>query len=301
MPSNVAPLWSAWSRRVGGKAGPLGATGAGSGGSSVPSIVLTFDATLGRVRVEAFSLGSLATYAVVDRSTDGITWTTVRGGAAVELDATQNLPVPVDDYEWSAVATTYRVRSYSSGGGLEVTVSDSITPTLDGPWLKSIARPFLNQEVEFGGDQLPIMRRPRGGVFDIVGRSLPVAVTDVRGSRQYTVILRTETAQAAEDLDLLLASGDILFTHGSQCRVPSGVYWFVGDVEQLQPLAEDEWRLTTIEVIEVAAPGPDVVGATSSWQTVINAYATWSDVIAANASWADLLELVGDPSEVVVP
>ena len=180
-------------------------------------------------------------------------------------------------------------------------VTANTTPTLTTAWLKSIARPFLNQQIEFGGDQLLIQRPPRGGVFNIVGRSLPVAVSDVRGSRRYAVVLRTETAEQAENLDTLFASGDVLFTHGSQCRVPSGVYWFVGMVEELEPVPEDPWRLTSAEVVEVAAPGPDVVGATSSWQTVINTYATWTDEIVAKASWSALMELVGDPSEVIVP
>lgn len=256
---------------------------------------LTYDPVLSRVRISATGM-EVFTTAKVERSTDQVRWTTVRGGEDLEVFAGM---IRVDDYEFSPnVVNYYRLSTLAPFGQSEI---GSITPMLDSPWLKSVARPFLNQPIEFGGDQLPIQRPPRGGVFDIVGRSLPVAVTDVRGSKRYTVVLRTETDQQADNLDLILASGDVLFTHGSQCRVPSGVYWYVGMVDELEPIPEDEWQLTTAEVVEVAAPGPDIVGATSTCQTVLNLYATCADVLAAFATCADLLELVGDPSEVIVP
>ena len=260
------------------------------------TLTVTYDDTLSRVRLVGSGLDSFTAVAF-ERSSDQIRWTTVRGGTDVDVAVGE---ARLDDYEFAANALNYyRLRTLAPFG--QTSDVESITPTLDTPWLKSVARPFLNQPIEFGGDQLPIQRPPRGGVFDIVGRSLPVAVTDVRGSRRYTVVLRTETDQEADDLDLLLASGDVLFTHGSTCRVPSDVYWYVGQVTALEPIAEDPWRLTSLDVVEVAAPGPDVVSATASWQTVINTYGSWEDVLAAHATWADLLELIGDPSEVIVP
>jgi hypothetical protein len=65
--------------------------------------------------------------------------------------------------------------------------TDDITPTITEPWLKSVARPFLNQPVTFGGDTFAMERPARRGVFDVVGRSLPVAVSDVRSSRRYSL------------------------------------------------------------------------------------------------------------------
>lgn len=268
---------------------------AGSPRNADIALTLVYDSTLSRVRITGTGM-DVFSLATVERSTNQVSWATVRGGGTVSVAAGT---VKLDDYEFAPNVTNYyRVRTLVPFGQSEVA---SIIPTLTTPWLKSIARPFLNRQIEFGGDQLIIQRPPRGGVFDVVGRSLPVAVTEVRGSRRYVVVLRTETADQAEDLDMLFASGDVLFTHGSQCRVPSGVYWFGGITEELEPTPEDSWRLTSAEVVEVTAPGPDVVGATSTWQTVINTYATWADVIAAKASWFDLMDLVGDPSEIVVP
>lgn len=187
--------------------------------------------------------------------------------------------------------------------------SASIVPTLgsdcgDSPiWLKSIARPFLNQRVTvINRPSVTISRNARVGVFPVVGRTLPVAVSDIRTSRHWTMLLRTDTQTAADNLDLILASGDILLIQTpAECTSVPGGYVAVDDADTehhpLRPLRKT-W---TLPVTEVAPPGPDVVGAQSTWQSVLNAYATWSDVIADKLTWADLLELVGDPSEVIVP
>jgi hypothetical protein len=182
--------------------------------------------------------------------------------------------------------------------------TNSITPTITDVWLKSVARPFLNQEVELGGDTLTIARPARSGVFDIVGRSLPIAVSDVRSSRRYTLTLRTETDDDADGLELILASGDVLYLQAppdDDCPIPSGVYLRAGDTTQMWPVPADPVRLFEVPMTEVAAPGPDVVGATVTWQTVLNNYATWSALIADKASWAEVLTLIGDASEVIIP
>jgi hypothetical protein len=166
-----------------------------------------------------------------------------------------------------------------------------------------VARPFLNLVVDLAGDSFTISRGSRANVFEIVGRSLPVAVSDVRQSRAFTIVARTDTAADADALDLLLASGDVLYLHAPEgCVVPSGGLFVVpGDTDMTWPTPPVEWRLTTIPLREVADPGPDVAGALGTWQTAINTYASWSDLILAQASWASTLTLIGDASEVIVP
>lgn len=180
---------------------------------------------------------------------------------------------------------------------------DDITPTLTDVWLKSVSRPFLNTTVAPLGSTFAVERSERSGLFDVVGRSLPVAVSDVRGSRRYSLTLRTDTEQDADDLDLLFASGDILFLHAPAGRVvpAGGVYLRMGLVRAVHPAPARPLRLTEAAATEVAAPGPDVVGAQSTCQTVINTYATVTDLIAAHATCADVLTLIGDGSEVLVP
>lgn len=170
--------------------------------------------------------------------------------------------------------------------------------------LKSISRPFLNRAVTVvQRPDTAITRRSRAGVFDIVGRSYPVAVSDLRPSRQWTMYVRTYTHTDAAELDLILASGDPLFVHvpaGCAASVPGG-YVTVGDTTQAWHPLRPTQCLWTLPLTEVAAPGPDVVGATITWQGVLNAYGSWAELIAANATWADLLANVGSASDVIVP
>lgn len=268
------------------------------------TVTLTYDPTLSRVRIAATGLVGTATRATVQRSLDLIRWTTVRGGTGLDLASGVMLRT-LDDYEFvDRQVNHYRVTALENNVEVDQQ-SASITPALSEVWLKSLARPFLNRTVSVRGYS-DISRPSRAGVFNVVGRSVPVAVTELRASRQWAMDVVTDTADDASDLELLLASGDVLLVHvptgqGRVSTVPGG-YVSVGDVRLATPPTVDlTQRVFSLPCTEVAAPGPDVVGATSTWQTVLNTYATWADLLAAHASWADLLELVGEPDDVVVP
>jgi hypothetical protein len=173
--------------------------------------------------------------------------------------------------------------------------TNSITPNLTQTWLKSVARPFLNSPV-VPLKPVVISSGARSGVFEVVGRSLPVALTDVRAHRAFTLRMYTETDADRDRLQLVLDSGDPVFLHTPPGSPVDSAYGVLGDEEY-----DDTLGVFAVAFRRVAAPGPDVVGSTSTWQTVVNTYATWADVIAANSTWADLLNLIGDPSEVIVP
>jgi hypothetical protein len=73
---------------------------------------LSYDATLGRVRIAVGAVALTAVSAVVDRSVDGVRWTTVRGGEVAVVGGGDLL---VYDYEFpTGVALTYRVRTYDA-------------------------------------------------------------------------------------------------------------------------------------------------------------------------------------------
>jgi hypothetical protein len=249
---------------------------------------------------------AVASYATIDRTLDGVTYTTVRGASEVGITTGCELEQVIDDYEFPVGrVVTYRVRAFTNDGTLAVTTTCQIEVDLDQVWFKSIGRPFLNRAVDCVLNPSPIVRRARNEVFPIVGRSFPVASTDVRGSREVVAQVVTQTTNEREDMDLLLASGDPIFVQTPLAYPLPTMYAVIGDTAEARPvrnrLCNNDWRLWDLPLIEVAAPGPDVVGSTSTWQTVVNTYATWADVLAAHSSWASLLELVGDGSEVIVP
>lgn len=237
----------------------------------------------------------------IQRSTDAIRWTTVRGAAALTGPP---VDLHADDYEFAAdVADHYRTRLLDAVSGVVVVEGDqeTITPVLGGVWLKSVARSYLNRRVSVGeiGD---VSRPSRAGIFDVVGRSYPVAVHEVRGSRRWTMVVRTADAVEGRAVELLLASGDTLYIHvpADRPNVPGG-YVSVGDTQE-HPFGPVETRRRwSLPCTEVAAPGPDVVGVTATCASILAAYATCADLLAAFGTCADVLEYVASPEDVIVP
>lgn len=265
------------------------------------ALTATYDPVLSRIQLAATLLGASATYAVFDRTTNGgITYTTVRGGTAVTVSS-QN--AALDDFEFPAgIATTYRVRSYNVSNVLQQTFTVAITQDLTDVWLKVPAAPYLNRKVTvaFAGDRT---RPARRAVFDIVGRSNPVAVSDIRSSLSFEARIRTFTSQEEETLDYVLQSGEILFFHlplANKC-MPGG-YYSAGDVTWGPPSSRARpERIFAIPLTGVAAPGADVIATTYTWTSVLADYATWTAVLAGNATWSALMAHTGTPSDVVVP
>lgn len=230
---------------------------------------------------------------VVERSTDQIRWTTVRGGA--ELDGTVGAAVLVDDYEFAPnTLNYYRVRRFA------VSSQDSITPAMDRVWIKNLARPFLNRPVEVNDWTDPV-HESRSAAFPIIGRSKPIGLSDVMLAKKYELFILAHTVADAEELVTCLASGEPVLIHlpDVDCPVPGG-YGVVGNVVPQRTTRAGPRRIVKLPITECAAPGPDVVGATMTWQTVIATYASWTAEIADNTDWQALLDGIADPGDVVV-
>lgn len=259
-----------------------------------------YDPTLSRIELNMTAAVGVPVTALFDRSTDGVTWTTVRGGADVTADGDD--AGPVYDYEFPAgVLITYRVRGYDASEVLTNTDTTTITQDLDDVWLKVPAAPFLNQPV-IVWDRSEVTRKSRAGVFNVVGRSNPVMVGDVASSIAYTLVLQTTTLTEEENLDYLFASGEVVFLQlPSTVEYLQGGYFAVGDVSRDPVSKVSAMRRWNVPLTGVAAPGPNVVGSAYTWTSAVAEYATWSALIADNLTWADLLERTGSPSDVIVP
>ncbi|MFI6759359.1 hypothetical protein ACIBF5_09485 [Micromonospora sp. NPDC050417] len=262
------------------------------------SLTATYDAALSRVRLTATGLAGSPAWAVIARSTDLAQWTVVRGGASVPVSAGT---VALDDYEFVNGQTNhYRVTALNGAFAIVDEETATVLPELAQVWLKSISRPYLNRPVVVQ-DYSEVQRPARASAFQVVGRTLPVAVTDVAGSRRWTLDLLTDTLADAATLDFILAAGDIMFVHAPAWSGVPGGYVIVGDTTQRRTARRTTRRITSLPCTEVATPGPDVVGATVTWADVTTTYSTWALVGSAHPTWADLLQLVGDPEDVIVP
>jgi len=260
------------------------------------TLTLSYDDTLSRVQIEVTDIDGSVTEVMVERSADQVTWSTVRGAAAVPVVSGEAVAW---DYEfYPDVPTYYRV---TAGEDVE---SDHITVMLDQVWLKSIQRPFLNRAVVPYGAPPEPERIARTGIHDVVGRMHPVAVTDVLLAPRWTLDLITRTPEDWRTLDLILASGDTLLiqapTSGRLASVPTGYAVATGVRRRHLPTASLDEVVTSVSLQEVAAPDAEVVGATVTCAMVLATYPTCDDVLAAHPTCVSLLTLIGDPTDVIV-
>jgi hypothetical protein len=177
--------------------------------------------------------------------------------------------------------------------------TQTITPDLAGFWLCSTMRSFLNLAPRVVGFEEP-SRSMRGGSTPIAARTLPIAQSELSGAREWKLTIRVPTLAAARQLEYACASGDVFYLQTpADCPIPRGYYRIV-KMDSSRVLRDGTPRMFELPLEECAAPGPDVATASATWDSVIALWGTWPAVVAAEATWEDLLEIIGDPSEVIV-
>jgi len=258
------------------------------------TLTAVYNNDLSRVQLAGAGLEPF-TRATIQRSTDGIIWTTVRGGVSLTVNAGT---VTLDDYEFAAgVVNYYRLVTLAPFG--QTSATTSITPVLDRIWIKSLTRPFLNRAVTVCGWS-DIDRPDRGADFEAVNRSASIGVTDIGGGQRFDLYVYAANHADAQTFKYILASGDLLFVHTpANCEVPGGYFRPAGSSER-RPQVRSTSRVFTLPMVESIPPGPDVAGSTNTWAAVLAQYATWADLLAANPTWADLLARIAAPTEVIV-
>lgn len=174
----------------------------------------------------------------------------------------------------------------------------ALTPRLSTIWIKNPQRPYLNRTVTVT-DFSDVTRPARAGVFEVISRRAPVAVTDVQGSRRYTLTVTTPGLDAAADLDAVLASGEpVLVQVPDGCPVP-GMYAVVGDTKQSRHSMRTRRRFFTLPLTEVAAPDPTIVGETVLWVDIVASFATWADLVGDEPTWTDVVDRIGSPTDII--
>lgn len=205
-----------------------------------------------------------------------------------------------DNFHIADLATTNT--NYGSLG------TTSVTPSQNTVWLKFPLRPFLNRQITLCNWE-DEDRPARGAVFDVLGRSAPVAVTEVRGSRRFPALVKAVDSNEIDLLNLSLSFGETIFLQTPDASVicllnrrsyPQQGYFYVEDTTSSRPLDGVATWMLTLPLIEVSAPDVSAGGANSTWGGIIAAYATWQDVINAFATWADVLNFISNPLDEIV-
>jgi hypothetical protein len=195
-------------------------------------------------------------------------------------------------------AASFEIQLWTGQAPYLLRETTSVTPNQTAAWLKNPLRPFLNRVVQVVGFD-DITRQSRSGVFDVIGRTLPVAVTDLMSGRSTTITIRTTTAEEADDLDGLIAVGEVLLLHPVGGSALPTMYAVPGNTARSRVAQTSAVRRFSLPLAEVAVPDLTLAAVQSTWQTVVNTYATWADLVAAKATWNDVLQIVGSASDVI--
>lgn len=188
------------------------------------------------------------------------------------FDPEGNSVVQVYDYEAPPeTPLVYRARGFIViGGGLVAGdwsadsgvcswSIDTDTSTCEGTqaWLKNPIDPSMNRLVVLGeGALMAKQRRVTRGVFQVLDRKPPIAVTDVRHSIETDLTVLTQTAMEADDVVALF---DAAVTLLLQC--PSIFGWLSeyvspGDLTEIHAINEifKEQRILSAPIVVVDSP-----------------------------------------------
>ena len=130
------------------------------------------------------------------------------------------------------------------------------------------------------------------GLFDVIGRATPVAVTDVRSTGAGTLVLTTRTYNEAQAIRNVTADGAVLLLQTPGAANLGNLYIAPADVteERISPLYMVQDRRFTIPFTIVDRPfGLAVAAEGYRWLDVYNTYATWQVFFEALNTWAEVL------------
>lgn len=233
----------------------------------------------------------------VYRVTADGTRTLVRGtNGLIDKDTIASDLLVIEDHEAPLeVPVYYYIELYTSAGVLASTRSTA-TVTLDHgdvnlAWLKDPGNPQRNLQVMVA--QPPDWQRPiEQSAFVVRGRRNKVTLSGTRQGLEGDLTIYTRSDEERAALHWLLDSGNVLLWQAAPGMGVDDMYVTAGQITEARvgALAQEEWRLWTLPLVEADTPvttgvsGPagrtwqDILAEFSTWQQVLDSYATWEDV-----------------------
>lgn len=212
----------------------------------------------------------------------------VRGGDPAALAAGAWVG---DDFEVPHDEQFYYVATSTQVPGVTITSPTYTVASSGATWLKHPGRPALNTVVQVTTP--PDLTRPiEQGVFNVLGRARPVALSMRRQSEQGELRLFTATDGARSQLVGMLADGMPLLL---VCPAGYGigtVYISVAEVQEQRPSpwGKEQARLWSLPFTVVDRPLGSALAAGNSWTDVLGRYPSWSQMLQTEGTWADVLE-----------
>lgn len=254
------------------------------------TLTATIDAADARVGVNLnwSDANPVPTTATIERVASDGTVMAVRGADPATLAGGQWAGL---DYEAPVDVEFYYQATSTSLPGTTLTTGQLTMPSGNISWLRSPGQPALNMPVTIITP--PTWDRPiTQGVFDVLGRSRPVAVSQRRSSERGDLVVATLTEDERQALLALVADGSILYLTTPGGWGVGSVYVAVADISEARPsaLGSDPFRLFTLSLTVVDRPSGAALAAGNSWSDVLGAFTSWSQLSLTTDTWAVILE-----------
>lgn len=189
--------------------------------------------------------------------------------------------------------------------GVESTVT--ITPEQAEVWLKSVAYPLFNQQIECT-DWDALSYDARVGLFDVKGRHEILAITDVGSSGSFGLTFVTRSAAANRAVLALLTYGGVLYLQPpgdteEECNLdysglPEGYVVPTAYVRPHSIRGQAIW-VWEVQFTQVAAADQaSIIPTLITWQmlwAILGPDGTWEDVWATWPTWQALWLTPGNP------
>lgn len=217
------------------------------------------------------------------------------GGLIEQQPITSDLLVVEDHEAPMGVPVSYRIEIYDAGGGRSTRGSDTVQLTLadiNEVWLKDPGNPQRNMRVLV--EKAPDWQRPiEQSSFVIRGRRNKVTLSGKRQGLEGDLVIATRTDEERKALHLLLDSGNVLLWQAAPGMGVDDMYVSVAQVPEARfgRLAQDQWRLWTLPLVEQDMPVTTGVNGSGgrTWQDILTEFATWQDVLDTFDTWEDVL------------
>lgn len=180
------------------------------------------------------------------------------------------------------------------------------TPTLPNKnnrpyWLMNPSRPGQNIRVEITGFS-EINQGGRTGIFEIVGRSAPVIISDIMESESFEFTIDAETKAEAKEIAARIALGDPMYLLVPDPNSDMDTLYFTATaMKRSLDAPGGSWSIT-VTARQVSQPAPAVYGSTYIWNDVVTDYVSWTSLLAdpQNTTWANVVDRISD-DVIIVP
>lgn len=183
--------------------------------------------------------------------------------------------------------------------------TNSLTPVLPNRnvkpyWLMNPQRPGQNVRVELTNVS-EYTQAGKTGIFEILGRSVPVVVTDTMQSEEFTFDIDAATKTESKETAARLALGETMYLlSGDPANDVDTVYVSVLSFTRKLDAFRSSWTIS-VQGRVTGSPAPAVYGATYVWTDVVSDYASWTTLLAdpQNTSWSNVTDKISDDVIVV--